>query len=247
MRKFLKILPRCLPKLSQNPVTIPFYQKRTYADHVIPERLRSMPDNPNPKFYDMVEYFFHKACVLVEDQLIEDMGKTKGNRLTLEQRKAKVKGIFALMEKCDYILEVTFPLKRDNGTYEIIQGYRAQHSSHRLPMKGGIRYSMGVNRDEVKALSALMTFKCACVHVPFGGAKAGIMIDPKKYSDNELEKITRRFALELAKKGFLGPSIDVPAPDVATGEREMSWIADTYSKTIGYQNINSQACITGIY
>ncbi|KAJ3621198.1 hypothetical protein MTP99_003358 [Tenebrio molitor] len=220
-------------------------QARGYADHVIPERLKDMPTNPNPRFFDMVEYFFHRSCVLVEDKLVEDLAKVKGSRLTLDQRKAKVKGILTLMEQCDHILEVAFPIRRDNGEYEIVRGYRAQHSTHRTPCKGGIRYSMDVTRDEVKALSALMTFKCACVDVPFGGGKAGIKINPKEYTEHELEKITRRFALELAKKGFIGPSIDVPAPDMGTGEREMSWIADTYSKTIGYQDINSHACVTG--
>lgn len=220
-------------------------QGRTYADHVIPERLKDMPENANPRFFDMVEYFFHKACVLVEDKLVEDLGKVKGSKLTLQQRKAKVKGILTHMEQCDHVIEVAFPIKRDNGEYEIIKGYRAQHSTHRTPCKGGMRFSMDVSRDEVKALAALMTFKCACVDVPFGGAKAGVKIDHKKYSEHELEKITRRFTLELVKKGFIGPSIDVPAPDMGTGEREMSWLADTYAKTIGYQDINNHACVTG--
>lgn len=248
----LKIIPRSLTpvkkccEINTAMKMLPsVLQTRNYADHKIPDRLKDIPTHPNPKFFDMVEYFFHKACMIVEDKLVEDLAHQKGSRLDLEARKAKVKGILTVMEECNHVLEIAFPIKRDNGTYEIIKGYRAQHSSHRQPCKGGIRYSMDVNRDEVKALAALMTFKCACVDVPFGGGKAGIRINPKEYSDNEMEKITRRFALELAKKGFMGPGIDVPAPDVGTGEREMSWIADTFSKTVGFQDINAHACVTG--
>jgi len=209
----------------------------------IPDRLKDVPEAQDPGFFEMVEYFFHKACVMSEDSLIDE--EMKDLRISREDKVKKAHGILKIIEPCAHLLEVNFPVLRDDGTYEMITGYRAQHSHHRTPCKGGIRYSLDVDADEVKALSALMTYKCACVDVPFGGGKAGLRIDPKTYSENELEKITRRFALELAKKSFLGPSIDVPAPDMGTGEREMAWIADTYANTIGYADMNASACVTG--
>jgi len=208
----------------------------------IPERLVDIPTADDPQFFNMVEYYFHKACVLAEERLIGQLSKM---RISEEDKRHKVHGILSIIEPCSHVLEVTLPLQKDNGQFEMITGYRAQHSHHRTPCKGGIRYSLDVNADEVKALSALMTYKCACVDVPFGGGKAGLCLDPKKYTDAELERVTRRFAMELAKKGFLGPGIDVPAPDMGTGEREMAWIADTYANTLGYSDMNASACITG--
>ena len=148
------------------------------------------------------------------------------------------------IKQCNCVYQVSFPLKRDDGSIEVIQAWRAEHSQHKQPTKGGIRYSLTVNEDEVKALAALMTYKCAVVDAPFGGAKGGVRINPWKYSKGELERLTRRFTVELKRKNFIGPGIDVPAPDFGTGASEMSWIADTYM-TMATGDLNALACVTG--
>lgn len=154
------------------------------------------------------------------------------------------KGLVDQIMACNSVYHFTFPLRRDDGSYEVIEGFRVQHSHHKSPVKGGIRYSMEVSEGEVKGLAALMSYKCALVRVPFGGAKGGVKIDKRKYSVNELERITRRYTSELIKKNFIGPAIDVPAPDYGTGAREMSWIADTYSAFMP-ESINAMGCVTG--
>ena len=152
-------------------------------------------------------------------------------------------GILEQIKQCNSVLRLHFPVKIGDKI-EVIKAYRVQHSHHKLPCKGGIRFSEMVNLDEVMALSALMTYKCAIVNVPFGGAKGGISINPKKYSTYDLERITRRYTSELIKKRFIGPGEDVPAPDYGTGEREMSWILDTYM-AMHPGEVEALGCVTG--
>ena len=154
------------------------------------------------------------------------------------------RGLLEQIKICNNSCHFTFPIKRDDGTIQTIHGWRAEHSHHILPTKGGIRYSTLVNEDEIMALAALMTYKCALVDVPFGGAKGGIQLDRREYSESELERITRRYTYELIQKNYIGPGIDVPAPDFGTGETEMAWIFDTYI-TMAPDKLNAIACVTG--
>lgn len=173
------------------------------------------------RFYESIEINFDKAARYIDvDQ-----------------------GILEQIKVCNSIYEVRFPVKIDDQ-YKVIDAFRVQHSHHRLPVKGGIRYSEMVNQEEVMALAALMTYKCALVGVPFGGAKGGVQINSREYTKEQLERITRRYTAELIKKNFIGPSIDVPAPDYGTGEQEMAWILDTYRALAGH-DLNSTACVTG--
>lgn len=173
------------------------------------------------KFLDTVLYYYNKAA--------EHTGLPSG--------------LLERIRHCNSVYKVTFPVEVE-GEILNVEGIRVQHSMHKLPTKGGIRYSPEVSEDEVKALATLMTFKCAVVNVPFGGAKGGVKIDPRTMSANVLEKVTRRFATELIKKNLIGPASDVPAPDYGTGGREMGWIADTYA-TFKYGDTNAMGCVTG--
>ncbi|KAJ8325464.1 hypothetical protein BDV3_001281 [Batrachochytrium dendrobatidis] len=185
-------------------------------------RLNHSSATGEPNFLQSVEIFFERAA--------------KHSNVSKEA--------LAHIKRTDGILSVTFPIELPDGTTEIVQGYRAQHSRHRTPVKGGIRYSADVDLQEVEALASLMTYKNAVVDVPFGGAKGGVKIDPLKYDERTIERITRRFTLELCQKNFIGPGIDVPAPDMGTSGREMSWIFDTY-RQFNPSDVNAAACVTG--
>ena len=152
-------------------------------------------------------------------------------------------GLLDQIKACNNVFHMQFPVKIDDK-YVIFQAWRAEHSHHRKPLKGGIRYSRMVDQHEIMALAALMTYKCAIGNVPFGGSKGGIKLRPRDYTPEQLEKITRRYTAELIAKNFIGPGINVPAPDYGTGEREMAWIADTYD-AFHPGGIDNWACVTG--
>ena len=154
------------------------------------------------------------------------------------------KGLLSQIKECNSVYQMSFPVKIKDE-YQTIQAFRVQHSHHRQPTKGGIRFSSLVDQKEVMALAALMTYKCALVDVPFGGAKGGVKINPRDYSSDQLQSITRRYTAELIRKNFIGPSIDVPAPDYGTGSREMAWILDTYLTLAKGGEIDAVGCVTG--
>lgn len=157
---------------------------------------------------------------------------------------AHPQGLLDQIKYCNHVCRFVFPLRNNDGTYEIIEAFRVEHSHHKLPVKGGIRYSSMVTEDEVKALAALMTYKCALVDVPFGGGKGGVKIEPRDYTKEQLEGITRRYTHELIKKNFIGPGVDVPAPDYGTGPETMAWILDTYL-AFNPGQIDAIGCVTG--
>jgi glutamate dehydrogenase (NAD(P)+) len=174
-----------------------------------------------PSFRESVDLMFNRAARL--------MDLSPG----LEQK----------IRVCNSTYTVRFGV-RLRGKIETFTGYRSVHSEHMEPVKGGIRFALSVNQDEVEALAALMTYKCALVETPFGGSKGGLCIDPRQWDEHELEQITRRFAYELIKRDLIHPAQNVPAPDMGTGEREMAWIADQYAR-MNTTDINAKACVTG--
>ena len=174
-----------------------------------------------PSFRDSVDLMFNRAVALMD----------------------LPPGLEEKIRVCNATYTVRFGV-RLRGRMHTFTGYRSVHSEHMEPVKGGIRYSMAVNQNEVEALAALMTYKCALVEAPFGGSKGGLCIDPRDYDEHELELITRRFAYELIKRDMINPAQNVPAPDMGTGEREMAWIADQY-KRMNTTDINGVACVTG--
>ena len=176
---------------------------------------------PHPSFRDSVDRMFTHAAGLMDLQA----------------------GLEEKIRVCNSTYTVRFGV-RLRGQIHTFTGYRSVHSEHMEPVKGGIRYSLDVNQDEVEALAALMTYKCALVEVPFGGSKGGLCIDPRAWNEDELERITRRFTYELSRRNLISPSQNVPAPDMGTGEREMAWMADAY-KRLHPDDINAKACVTG--
>lgn len=148
-----------------------------------------------------------------------------------------------VIQACNAVVQIRFPVKlRDK--VEVFTGWWAIHSAHRLPAKGGLRFAPVMDQDEIEGLAALMSYKCAIADIPFGGAKGGLMINPTSYHEDELREITRRFTMELARKDFINPATNVPAPDFGTSSREMVWIADTY-KVLYPEDVNKDACVTG--
>jgi len=155
--------------------------------------------------------------------------------------------IYEYIEKCHSVVRFDVPLLMDNGKYKSVTCYRAQHSTHQLPTKGGTRYADDISLQEVEALASLMTFKLAIADVPFGGAKGGVAINPRELSKDELERVTRRYTMSLIKKGFIGASVDCLGPDMGTNEQVMTWIKDTYQNVMSEKDINFEGCCTGKY
>jgi glutamate dehydrogenase (NAD(P)+) len=204
-----------------------FFNKFKFPTRLIKTVNYKFSDNPllknEPEFLEMVKMYFDEAAGVLDIP----------------------KYYVDVIKHAKVVVRFNFPLVRDDGNIEVIQAFRAQHSLHYLPTKGGTRYSDHVDMTETEALSALMTLKLSVHNIPYGGAKGGVKVDPTKYSGNELLRITRRYTLELAKKNFIGAGIDVPGPDLGTGEWTMNCMKDTYVTLYGEKDVNAVGCVTG--
>src|SRR5450432_2964337 len=178
-----------------------------------------------------------KDTFLNEDNPFEDMMSRFDRAAELLDLEP---GLYKILRSPEKQIIVSIPVLLDNGEIEVFTGYRVLHNTSRGPAKGGIRFDLNVTIDEVKALAAWMTWKCAVVNIPFGGAKGGVICDPSKLSNGELERITRRYTAELIE--WFGPERDVPAPDLGTNEQTMAWIMDTYSMHMRH---TTTAVVTG--
>jgi glutamate dehydrogenase (NAD(P)+) len=217
-----KLLSKSLTTQSSRSMVILSAKKWT-QDPLKAKPVEEDPTQVEPRFLEMVKMHFDKAAkhTHVSHDLLD------------------------LIRECNTMIRFNIPLQRDDGSLEVLTCYRAQHSHHKLPVKGGTRYADNVTISEVEALAGLMTYKLACADIPFGGAKGGIRFNPRLYSDGEIERATRRYTLELAKKGFIGASIDVPGPDMGTNQQIMTWMKDTYTNIFGDKDINAEGCVTG--
>ena len=215
MQRLSKMIPKAMRGQPRSFRTFAASTKSTFGP--------ALDEHSEPRFLEQVKLFYADAASQtgIEEQYLN------------------------LIKACQTVVRFNIPLRRDNGELETVTCYRAQHSTHKLPTKGGTRYSDHVDLQEVEALASLMTFKLAIADVPFGGAKGGIKIDPKKYSQAEIERVTRKYTMELIKKGFIGAQVDCLGPDMGTNEQVMTWIKDTYVNMRGETDINAEGCCTG--
>lgn len=197
--------------------------QRAFAAQIPAATGPRLDENDEPRFLEQVKLFFNSAA----------------SKTGIDPQYLKY------IQSCQSVVRFNIPLRRDNGDLDTVTCYRAQHSTHKLPCKGGTRYSDHVDLQEVEALSCLMTFKLAIADIPFGGGKGGIKIDPRHLSQGELERVTRKYTMELIKKGFIGAAVDCLGPDMGTNEQVMTWIKDTYMNVKGEQDINAEGCCTG--
>lgn len=214
--------------------------------------------NRNSSFNTQKRSFTSKEKELAKDSTsVENTQQDEGEPRFLEQVKTffdmatkhtdASPNLLDLIRECHSVIKFNLPIHRDDGSIETVTCYRAHHSFHKLPMKGGVRFTPDVTVADVEALAGLMTYKLAAINIPMGGAKGAIKIDPHKYSQKELERITRKYTLELAKKSYIGAAIDVPGPDLGTDEQVMTWMKDMYTMVHGDTDINAEACVTGKY